>query len=81
MPDNPQSKQMTSLNADDAFLDAKARLEQWQQEFQSAWFKPQMDTMMKLTWMGQPDEIKNYVRQNAPEGAKKVDNLMAGKEG
>jgi len=81
MPDTPQSKQMTSLNADDAFLDAKARVEQWQQEFQSAWFKPQMDTMMKLTWMGQPDEIKNYVRQNKPEAAKKMDDLMAGKEG
>lgn len=81
MAEPQQAKQLTSLNADDCFLDARARIEQWQQEFQSAWFKPQIDTMAKLTWMTQPDEIKNYVRQNKPKAAKKMDDLMAGKEG
>lgn len=79
MPDISAIKQPTSENADDCYLDAKARFDQWLQEFQVNWYKPQVQTAAKLMWATQPEPIKNYVRQSKPDAAKKMDELLAGK--
>lgn len=82
MPDNKvQPTQRTSADADDAFLDAKARFELWLKEFQSAWFKPQTDLAKKLFWNQQPESVKQQLRQSQPEGTANLDNLVSGKEG
>lgn len=72
-------KQPTGENADDAFLDAKARFDVWLQEFQVNWYKPQVETAAKLMWATQPDPIKDYVRQSKPDAAKKMDELISEK--
>jgi hypothetical protein len=76
----PQAiKQPTVENADDAYLEAKSRFDQWLQEFQVNWYKPQVQTAAKLMWMTQPEPIKSYVRQSSPDAAKKMDDLISGK--
>ena len=81
MPDKQQPKQQNSENADDAWLDAKARIDQWTAEFQMKWYKPQLDTAAKLLWMKQPEQVRNYIRQSKPDAAQSMDDLVTGKEG
>lgn len=81
MTDQNISRQPTATNADDAFLDAKARFDQWMEEFQVNWYKPQVQTAAKLLWAKQPEEVKAQVRAKQPEAAKKMDDLLVGKEG
>jgi hypothetical protein len=77
MPTEPtQTRQPTANTADDAFLDARARIEQWQQEFQGAWFAPRIETAAKMLWSKQPEPVKNYIRQSKPEAAAKMDELL-----
>jgi len=74
MPDTP-NQQPTVSNADDAFLDAKSRFDAWQLEFQVNWYKPQAETMAKMLWGRQPEQVKNYIRQSKPDAAQKMDEL------
>ena len=79
MPDKAQPTQRNANDADDCFLEARARVEQWQQEFIGDWFAPRMETMAKMLWSAQPDRVKNFIRQEKPDAAKKMDELL--KEG
>lgn len=81
MTDQSIPKQPTATNADDAYLEAKARFDAWMEEYQVNWFKPQVQTAAKLLWSKQTEQVKAQVRANQPEAAKKMDNLLAGKEG
>ena len=75
------TRQPTATNADDAFLDAKARFDQWMAEFESNWYKPQVQTAAKLLWSKQPEDVKAAVRANKPDAAKKMDDLLSGRIG
>lgn len=75
MPEQPSTMQPTSSTADDVFLEAKARFEQWQQEFESEWYKPQAETAAKMLWNSQPNQVKDYIRQKKPRAAKEMDEL------
>lgn len=76
-----RSTQLNSSDADDVYLDAKSRFEIWQQEFDVAWYKPQVDLAKKMLWNSQPEAVKQQLRQRVPVGTKNLDNLVIGKEG
>lgn len=71
-----QKKQPTIESADDAMLDARARFEQWQAEFQAEWNRPKAEIAAKLLWSSQPEQVKNYIRQSKPDAAKQMDSLF-----
>ncbi len=76
MPEPQQKKQPTIENADDCLLDARARFEQWQAEFQAEWHRPQVETAAKMLWSSQPEQVRNYIRQSKPDAAKQMDSLF-----
>lgn len=78
MADNQTTRQPNADNADDAYLDAKARVDKWLAEFQGNWYKPRMETAAKLMWNQQPEQVKEIVRQRKPDAAKKMDELLGG---
>lgn len=81
MANTPETHQPTSSDADDAFLDANARFQQWINEFNSAYYAPQVETAAKLVWGRQPENVKEQMRQIQPDAAKKMDDLLSGKVG
>jgi len=74
-----ESKQPTSADHDDAFLDANARFQAWMQEYQAAYYAPQVETAAKIVWAKQPEDVKVKMRQMQPEAAQKMDDLLSGK--
>lgn len=69
-------KQPNSSDADDCFLEANARLEKWKQEFQVEWNRPQVETAAKMLWGGQPEQVRQMIRQTKPKEAQMMDELM-----
>lgn len=76
MPDPITIKQPNSSDADDCFLEANARLEKWKQEFQVEWNRPQVETAAKMLWGGQPEQVRQMIRQTKPKEAQMMDELM-----
>ncbi len=69
-------KQPNANDADDVFLEARARVEKWTAEFQSEWYRPQIETAAKMLWMNQPEEFRNLNRQMNPNEARQLDELV-----
>ncbi len=76
MPDPIVVKQPTSSDADDSLLEAKARFDKWTQEFQTEWHRPQVETAAKMLWGGQPEPMRQKIRQTNPKEAQMMDELM-----
>ena len=76
MPDPITIKQPNSSDADDSFLEAKARFEKWTQEFQQEWHRPHVETAAKMLWSGQPEPMRQKIRQTNPKEAQMMDELM-----
>jgi len=69
--------QPTIDNADDAYLEAKARFDDWMSQFQANWYKPQAQTAARMLWSRQPEQVKDMIRQSKPEAARKMDDLIS----
>jgi len=63
-------------DAESAFLSAKAEVSQWAEEFLREWNKPKVDTVARLFWNEQPEEIKAALRVSAPAAAAYLDKLL-----
>lgn len=76
MPDPLTIKQPNSNDADDVFLEARARVEKWMTEFQSEWYRPQIETAAKMLWMGQSEQMRQLNRQVNPNESRQLDELV-----
>lgn len=76
MPDPLTIKQPNSNDADDSFLEAKARFDKWTSEFQSEWYRPQVETAARMLWGGIPEAARQTTRQTNPKEAQMMDELM-----
>ncbi len=76
MPDPITIKQPNSSDADDSFLEAKARVDKWMVEFQQEWHRPHVETAAKMLWGSMPEQSRQLNRQTNPKEAQMMDELM-----
>jgi hypothetical protein len=64
--------------AEDAWLDGKAFVKEWQAEFDREWFEPMANTMMQLLWAKMPPEQHLALQQANPEMYARITQMLGG---
>ena len=68
-------------DAEDAMLEAQARVKSWIQEFLANWFKPLQETMLGTLWASLTPEQHAVLQAQNPEGYEQFKLLVEKKGG
>jgi hypothetical protein len=63
-------------DAEDATLEAAARVKVWSKEFLANWFKPLTDTMLAALWVSLTPEQHQVMQAQNPEGYNQLKLLV-----
>lgn len=67
---------LTALDAEDALLDGRSRVEDWKAEFVRNWFKPYTDMALVMFWDRQSPEVKAQLKRMNAAAYQEVDDQV-----
>lgn len=69
---------LTIADAEDSYLDASARIDQWMREFEAEWYEPLGKMQLAMMMATLPDEVKAQLEAMNPEAYKNFQDLLGG---
>jgi len=71
---------LTIIDLNDALLEARETVNQWQAEFERDFHAPMLKIMVATMWQSMDENTKNWYRANMPEQAREMDELFGAKK-